>query len=55
MKNDNEIIYAAGYTGNKYNTRVAIFHVTFDNLFEFKKDLHAKTQEQVTQSNHLAR
>ena len=54
-KNNEEIIYVSGYTGNKYNTRIAVFHISFDNQFEFRKDLHATTHEQVTYFNHLAR
>jgi len=41
---DNEVVYVGGYTGNKYNSRIAVFS-TDSNCFSFKNDIFAKTEE----------
>ena len=40
----NEVIYVGGYTGNKFNSRIAVFS-TDDNSFCFKNDIFAKTED----------
>jgi hypothetical protein len=40
----NEVVYVGGYTGNKYNSRIAVFS-TDSNCFNFKNDIFAKTEE----------
>ena len=48
-------IYISGYTGNKYNTRLATFEPNIKEQFKLTNDIFAQTEKQHKCAKHLGR